>query len=152
MPATPLYSAIPVLREAIADALAPLMAAASPPSGLSYLDSAGRAKCYWVQADQVDANKNVVVLPYAIVQSQDEGGQAERAIGDLWWSGLVTLRALASRLSYAETLLAVLVPGMASLSKAGYTFSAVYERPITIPPRDGVWQAGHIWRVSISAT
>jgi hypothetical protein len=150
MTVTPLYSAIPVLRNAVCDALGVLMAAATPPVGLSYLDSAGRVKCYWTQADQADANGRVVVPPCVIAQSQDDGGRAVKTIGELGWGGLITVRALAKYLAYAEVLMNAVAPAMESLSTAGYSITAVYERPVTIPPRDGIWQAAHQWRVSIS--
>jgi hypothetical protein len=151
MPPTPLYNAISILRTAITDALAPLMAAATPPAGVSYLDSAGRVKCYWTQAEQLDANQQPVVLPYLIVQSQDNGGTAAKTVGELAWSGLVTVRALAAHLAYAEALIGVVAPGMASLRAAGYSITVAYERPIVLPPQGGVWQAAHQWRIAISA-
>jgi hypothetical protein len=130
MPPTPVYSVIRILRYAIVAALDPLTT-----TGV-----------YWVQA------KQGVALPFVIAQSQDNGGRGEKTVGALSWSGLVTIRALAASQSAAETLLEAVAPGMASLSSAGYTITTIYDRPITIPPRDDTWQCGHIWRVHISST
>jgi hypothetical protein len=128
MSPTPIYPAIAVLRKAIFEALDPLTAVG----------------VYWVQATQG------VALPFVIYQSQDNGGQAQKSVGALGWSGLITVRALAANQSAAETLMLAVAPGMASLSASGYQITTAYERPITIPPGDS-WQCGHIWRVTISA-
>jgi hypothetical protein len=125
---TPIYAAIPVLRTAIYTALDPLTTAG----------------VYWQRAAQDAAQ------PYIIEQSQDAGGNAVKTIGALGWQGLVTVKALAPTLSAAEALLAAVVPGMASLAHAGYSFVARYERPIIIPPDGDTWQAAHQWRVFIN--
>jgi hypothetical protein len=128
MAPTPIYPAIAVLRKAIFEALDPLTTAG----------------VYWVQAAQGAA------LPFVIFFSQDGGGQAEKTIGNLSWSGLVTVKALANSQSAAETLMGATAPGMAAPTAAGYTISTNYQRPIVIPPVDGVWQCGHLWRVFIA--
>jgi hypothetical protein len=127
MPPTPIYDAIYILRKAIYEALDPLTA-----SGI-----------FWFQAAQGAA------LPFAIYQSQDLGGSAEKAVGKVWWRGLVTLRALATSQSAAETLMTAIRPGMASLAFTGYSIQATYDRPIVIPPDDGVWQTAHSFLVEI---
>jgi len=126
MSTTPILDAIRILRTAIYAALSPLNSAA-----------------YWQQADQG------VARPFVVFQSQDAGGQAEKRIGDHGWSGLVTVKALADNQSAAESLLATVAPGMASLSYAGRDIAAEFERPLVVPPLDDVWQAGGIWRVFI---
>lgn len=124
----PIYSAIPVLRTAIYNALDPLTAAG----------------VFWQRATQG------VALPYVIYQSQDAGGNAVKTIGAFSWQGLVTVKALAPSLSAAESLLAAVVPGMAALSYSGYSFVSRYERPIVIPPDGDTWQAAHQWRIFIN--
>jgi hypothetical protein len=129
----PLTEAIEKVRLAIYTALSPLAA----PHGV-----------YWLQADQG------VPLPYVIYQSQDGGGQDLKHLGDYAWEGLVTIRALANgesgKQSGAEALLDAVLPGMSGLAVSGYTFSVEHERPLVIPPDDnGVWQAGHIYRLRL---
>lgn len=124
----PIYEAIPALRGAIYRAL---IAKTTRPVA-------------WQQAAQTAAR------PLVIMTSQDGGGQSEKSLGSLAWSGLVTLRALADSQLAAEQLMAAVAPGMESLSAPGYTVMASYERPIVLPPTtDGVWQACHMWRVFI---
>jgi hypothetical protein len=129
MSATPITEAIEKLRAAIYTALSPLAA----PSGV-----------YWLQAAQT------ATLPFVIMQSQDAGGKAVKHLGDYAWEGLVTVKALATSQSAAATLLAAVIPGMASLTSSGYTFLVEHERPIVIPPDvNGVWQAAQLYRVGI---
>lgn len=128
MPPTPLYSVLRALRFAIKAALQPLTA-----TGV-----------YWQRADQG------VALPYIVYQSQDLGGQAVGTVGELAWSGLVTVKALATNQSAAELLIAAVAPGMEALIYAGYSISARYVRPVVIPPDGDTWQAAHQWRVGIT--
>lgn len=96
----------------------------------------------WWQVNQGTA------LPYAVVQSQDLGGVSTPRLGSLGWSGLITVKALASDLKAAEALLAAIAPGMASLvAPAGYDLSVRFVRPLALPPADGTWQIGGIWEV-----
>lgn len=143
MPVTPILTAEYVFRNALADAFAALLTA--------YVDSAGRAKCYYKRADQVDANRNAVTLPYLIYQPQTD-------IAPIYWvngvdaEALFTIRALAANQSAAETLLGVAIPGVNTLSMTGYTFSAKYDRTPNIPPSDNTWAAAHIYRITVHAT
>lgn len=125
MPPAPIFNAIYLVRNAVFDALDPLTTAG----------------VYWQQAVQT------ATLPYVIYQSQDGGGSADKKLNALGWQGLVTVRALASSQSAAETLMTAVAPGMASLSASGYGIMAEYERPIVLPPANGVWQCCHQWRV-----
>lgn len=128
MPPTPVLAAIRILRTAVFQALGPLTL-----TGV-----------YWQRADQG------VALPFVVYQSQDLGGAAVERIGSLDWQGLVTVKALAGSQSAAETLLAAVAPGMASLSAAGSSITTRYVRPIVIPPDGDIWQAAHQWRVWIT--
>jgi hypothetical protein len=125
----PIYSVIQILREAIQAALDPLTTAG----------------VYWAEADQ-DAG-----LPVVIGQSQDNGGADVSYVGAFDWSGLVAIRCLAAALPTAETLLASIAPGMETLSHAGVTITTRPIQPLTIPPFEGVYQAGRIWRIRMSA-
>jgi hypothetical protein len=143
MPPTPVYDAMQVLRFAIYGALAPLMGA--------YEDTAGNAKCYWWQADQEDANRSAVTLPYVIFQSQDLGGRAVKYINSLSWAGLVVVRAHADTQDAAEDLMRAILPGMASLTYTGYSIRASYDRPVSNrPDPDRKWMTAHQWRISIN--
>lgn len=128
MSPTPILDAIPIVRQAVYEALVPLNTAT-----------------FWQQAKQGQA------LPYVIYQSQDAGGQAEKYIGSHGWSGLVTVKALAVSQKAAEDLYAVVAPGMNNLSSTGHDIATEFERPLVIPPDvAGVWQACGIWRVTIN--
>jgi hypothetical protein len=111
------------------------------------LDALTTSGVYWLQSPESAA------LPLVIFQSQDLGGDSVKRVGDIAWSGLVTVRALATSQGAAETLMNAIAPGMASLAVPiaypGYTISTEYERPIVIPPADGVWQSSHQWRVTL---
>lgn len=126
---TPIYSAITILRTAI----------------VSALDLLTARPVAWVEPLAADQ------LPYALAQSQDAGGASLTYIGAIDWTGLVVVRALATSLPAAEQLLDTLAPGMQTLSHTGVAITTRYDRPLTIPPADGVYQAAHIWRVTISA-
>ena len=127
---SPIYNALNLVRKAIFEALDPLTT----------------APIYWQQAAQGQA------LPLVVYQSQDGGGSAEKHLNAIGWEGLITVKALASNQSAAETLINMVAPGMASLSSTGYTVCAEYERPVVIPPdAAGVWQAAHQWRVYLEA-
>jgi len=129
MSPAPILDAMHILRTAIYQALDPLT-------------SAG---VYWLQAQQS------ITLPYVIFQSQDGGGSSVKRIGDHGWSGLVTVRALATSQSAAEALYTTVAPGMDGLSYVGYTIGVEFDRPLTIPPDvSGTWQTGGIWRVTIN--
>lgn len=135
MSVAPIYSAIRLVRFAITPALVAL---------------AGGRGVYWLQAPEG------ATLPYVIVQSQDAGGRAEPHLSALGWSGLITVKALAASngsgnaQANAETLMEAVAPGMDNLTApALYDLSAIYERPIVVPPAEGVWQCGHVWRVTL---
>lgn len=135
MTVIPIYPAIRLIRFAIVPALAAL---------------AGGRGVYWLQASEGAA------FPFIVVQSQDAGGRGEPRLSSLGWSGLITVKALAqangngNAQAAAETLMEAVAPGMdALIAPAGYDLSVNYQRPVVIPPSDGVWQAAHIWRVSL---
>lgn len=138
MVAAPIYSSIRFVRVAVVSALSAL---------------SGTAVVYWLEkADSVPGE----IYPFVIVQSQDLGGQADPWIGDLGWRGLITVKALAdangtgNAQADAEALMEQIAPGMESLTApAGHSLRAAYQRPIVVPPLDGVWQAGHTWRVRL---
>lgn len=137
----PILTAEAVLRKAMYDAFVPLLS--------SYTDSAGRVKCYYKRADQLDANGHAVTVPYLIYQPQSDIA-ALRWIGVIDAEALFTLRALAPSQSAAEMLLGLAAPGMASLSATGYTIQAIYERTPNIPPDGDVWTVAHMFRIHIS--
>jgi hypothetical protein len=137
----PILNAEYVLRKALHDAFVPLLS--------SYTDSAGRVKVYYKRADQEDANKQPITVPYLIYQPQSDIA-ALRWVGVIDAEALFTIRALAAKQSAAETLLGLASPGMASLSATGYTIQAIYERTPTIPPDGDVWTVAHIYRIHIS--
>ena len=130
----PIYSAIQLVRFALVAALDPLTTAG----------------VYWLQAPEG------ATLPYCIIQSQDLGGRAEPHLGALGWSGLITVKALASSQgsangntqAAAEAIMAAVAPGMdAIVAPTGYDIAVAYSRPIVVPPLSGIWQSGHLWRV-----
>lgn len=127
---TPIFDAIKLVRAAIFAALDPLTTA--PVS--------------WAQAPQgVDP-------PFVVYQSQDAGGRAEKHLNALGWSGLITVKAIATSQSAAETLMSAVAPGMNSLTSVGYNIFAEYMQPIVIPPDDtGRWTTAHQWRVYLEA-
>lgn len=139
----PILTAEYVFRKAFYDALSPLLT--------GYMDSAGRVKCYWKRAEQLDANGQAVTVPYLIYQPQSDIS-AIRWIGTIDAEALFTLRAHAPTPGAAETLLGLAAPGMASLAYTGFTFLAVYDRSPQIPPDGDVWAALHTFRVHISTT
>ena len=124
--ASPILDAITILRGAVSSAL----------------DALTDRPIYWAQAEGG-------TLPYVIVQSQDGGGRANPALNSVGWAGLVTVKALASTLPAAETLMAAIAPGMDSLTATGYVITTIYDRPVTLPPESGVWQSINTWRVII---
>lgn len=126
MPA-PIYDAIPRVRFSITAAL---QARTSRP-------------VYWQEAP------GTAVRPFVVFQSQDAGGRAERQIGALDWSGLIVVKAIADTIGVAEQLMATVAPGMETLTSTGYSVSSAYDHPIVIPPDGNLWQAAHMWRVSI---
>ena len=128
-PPTPILEALPALRGAIYRAL-------------TALTTRG---VFWKQATQGYA------LPFVIYQSPDGGGRAEKSVGDLDWSGLIMVRALADNQSAAEQLMTAVAGGMAALSAPGYTITVTYGQPRDLPiTPSGAWQAAHEWRISIS--
>jgi hypothetical protein len=138
MTAAPIIESIRLVRFAIVPALAAL---------------AGGKGVYWLQASEGTA------YPFVIVQSQDGGGQDTRAVGAIAWSGLITVKALAkangsgNAQAEAEALMEQIAPGMANLSaQAGFVIGARHMRPIVLAPLDGVWQAAHLWRVTLERT
>lgn len=124
--AAPITDAITVLRGAIFAALTPLTTRT--------ID--------WAQAEGR-------TLPYVIVQSQDGGGRANPFLDSVGWQGLVTVKALATTLPAAEALMAAVAPGMDALTATGYAITTIYDRPVTVPPDAGVWQAINVWRIYI---
>lgn len=125
----PVYTAITILRTALTQALGALTT----------------QQVRWVEPLPDD------LLPYVIAQSQDNGGAALNYVDEVAWSGLVTVKALATSLPAAEQLMNTVTPAMDVLSHAGVAISSKYQRPLSLPSSDGVYQAGHIWRVTISA-
>lgn len=130
---TPIPDAISLVRPALYAALCPLTAAYN-----------GHPRCYWLVAEQG------APLPLLVVQSQDGGGADASLLGLGGWAGLITVKALASSLAAAETLLAGVPAAMAALAAPeDFTIRATFVRPLVLPPADGVWQAGQIYRVQL---
>jgi hypothetical protein len=139
----PIVDAIPIVRRSIYSALALLMSAYTA----VHSDGLTRAKLYWTQAEQE------IDPPFVVVQSQDGGGVDAGRIGGAVWSGLITLRAIAPSLLQAEALLNTIQVGMSSLfAPAGYSITAHHDRPLTLPPADGLWTAASIYRVTLART
>lgn len=135
MSAAPIIEAIRLVRFAIT----PALAARSGGKGV-----------YWLQAPEGTA------YPFVVVQSQDNGGEGTPRLNSLGWSGLITVKTLAqtngsgNAQASAEALMEAVAPGMDNLTApAGYDLSVAYDRPVVIPPLDGVWQCAHIWRVTL---
>jgi hypothetical protein len=126
----PILAAITILRNAVYDALDPLTT-----DGV-----------YWEQAPELEP------YPFVVYQSQDAGGRAERQIGDMGWSGVVTVKAIAESVPEAESLMAAVAPGMDSLAYTDYSVSSEYLQPVVIPPSNGIYQSCHQWRVYIYRT
>ncbi len=124
---TPIYRSIRLVRFAVAQALAA---------------RTGRG-VYWLEAP------GTAVRPFVVFQSQDAGGRSERAIGDLGWSGLVVVKAIADTAGAAEQLMEAIAPGMDALATPGYSISALHDKPIVIPPDGNVHQSAHQWRISL---
>lgn len=128
MTIAPIITAITIVRFAVVGALDPLTTAG----------------VYWLEAPEG------AVLPFVVCQSQDQGGRGEARLSSLGWSGLITVKALATTLSAAETLMAAVAPGMGALvAPTNYDMSVSYVRPVVLPPSDGIWQIGHQWLVSV---
>lgn len=84
-----------------------------------------------------------------VCQSQDGGGRSDLFIGGAGWSGLITLRCIASTPSAARTLLAS-VPEPLLLVASGYAIRADWERPLDLPDAAGLSTAAGIYRIHIS--
>ena len=129
MPVQPIYPALRLVRFAVRQALAALTT----------------RPIDWQQAKETSSK------PLVVFQSQDGGGLADKKVGTLGWTGLITVKAIADSDGAAEQLAEAVAPGMLALSApTGYTITASYERALTLPPADGDYQTGHIWRVSLS--
>jgi hypothetical protein len=127
MTTAPIFTAINIVRYSVIVALKAL---------------SGTAGVYWLEAPET------AVRPFCVAQSQDAGGRGEPHLNALGWSGLITVKALADTLVAAETLMTAVAPAMAVLvPPGGYTMTAIYVRPVVIPPSAGVWQAAHQWEV-----
>ena len=129
----PIPLAIPIAKAAICGALSPLVG----------VDVQGMAACYWLKAP-LEAP-----FPCFVFQSQDNGGQRRDFLDAGGWEGLMTIKALDRTPKGADTLLATVPPALSSLSAAGYTITALLERPLTMPPLDNVWTSGLIYRMTI---
>ena len=145
MTVAPILTAEYVFRKALRDAFSPLLIAAGAP----YLDTTGRAKCYWKRADQVDGNKAAVTPPYLIYQPQSNIAPLEW-VGEIDAGALFLIKALAPSQTGAETLLGVAIPGVWGLALLGYTFSVKYEGSPPLPVVDDIWQAGYLFHISVS--
>lgn len=124
--------AVTLVRKAIYAATSPLVGA--------YL---GLPKSYWLLGEQG------APLPYLVVQSQDQGGRDASMLGLAGWRGQFTVKALADTQSGAEDALAGVPAAMANLSSTGFTITATLVRPLVLPPKDGVWQAGLIYDIEL---
>lgn len=132
MTAAPITDAIPRVRTALYAALAPLVGSYN-----------GQARAYWLVAAQG------APLPLLIFQAQDGGGGDESLLGVGGWSGLFTIKALASSQSAAEALLATVPAALASLSTGGLSIQATFARTLVLPPLDGVHTAALVYRITL---
>lgn len=133
---TPIYDALSLVRNAVRPALQALTSAV----------------VYWQEVAEGAA------LPAIVVQSQDQGGQAELYLSGIGWSGQITVKALTSSSSAtngnaaaaAEELIATVAPGMENVAApVGYALSISYLRPVLLPPIADVYQTGHTWNVRL---
>jgi hypothetical protein len=135
------YDALTITRQSIEDALGPLVAAQQGGNGAVRL---------YYQRQTADR------YPCVVHQSQDNGGTADHRIGAGGWSGLWTLRALATDSATAEAWLAAVRAGMDDLTLpagySGYTIDALFDRPLALPPSENIHQAAAIYRVRIART
>ena len=129
----PIPNAISIVRQALYASLSPLCATYQ-----------GLPKCYWLVAAQG------APLPLLVMQSQDGGGQDASLLGLGGWAGLITVKALATSQSAAEALLAGVPDALAALANPdGYTIRATFNRPLVLPPKDGVWQAAQSYQIQL---
>lgn len=129
----PIPNALDVVRVALYAALSPLCGAYN-----------SHPKCYWLIAELG------APLPLLVFQSQDGGGQDASFIGLGGWQGEITIRALAASPNAAAAQLAGVPAALEALTNpAGYTIRATFLRPLTLPPKDGVWTSGQIYRIHL---
>ncbi len=129
----PIPDALTIVRVALYAALSPLCGRYN-----------NNPKCYWLIAEEG------ATFPLMVYQSQDGGGQDASYLGIGGWQGDITIRALASKLSEAENLIAGVPAALESLANpAGYTIKATLVRPLVIPPKDRVWTAAQIYRIQL---
>jgi hypothetical protein len=129
----PIPNAIAIVRTALYGALCPLVGTYQ-----------GRPRCYWQIATEA------APLPLLVFQSQDIGGRDASYLALGGWEGLITVKALASSDAAAEMQLSGVYAALESMPHPrGYTIHCTLDRPLTVPPGDGVYTAGLIVRVRL---
>lgn len=85
-----------------------------------------------------------------VAHSQDAGGGLAAHVGSAGWAGLMTLRCYAPTLLRVRAGFAAAATAMDALaSPSGYAINAHWQRPLTLPPQDGLLARAGIWRVTI---
>jgi len=137
---TPILLAETALATALAASLRPLLLAAG-------YGHAGAGRAWWrlIPIDLAPA------LPYVIYQVQGDI-TADPYLNGIRAEAQVLIKGLAMTAAAARDVANVAAPGMAALSYAGHTVHATYRASPSLPiDQDRVWQAGHLYRVRISA-
>lgn len=105
----------------------------------------GQPKAYWLQAPEL------APLPLLVYQAQDGGGQDASMLNGAAFSGLFTIKALASTADAADTLLADVPAAVQGLSVPGYRVNVLFVRDLVLPPRDFVYTSGLIYQIDLYA-
>ena len=143
MTPTPILLAETALATALAASLRPILLAAG-------YGHAGAGRAWWrlIPIDLTPAP----ALPYVIFQVQGDIAAAPYLNG-IRAEASVLIKGLAMTAAAARAVANVAAPGMAALSYAGHVLQATYRASPNLPiDQDRVWQAGHLYRVRISAT
>jgi hypothetical protein len=142
MTTTPIYDALDLAADALKTALVPLVPLFQ-----------NAAAVYWLQnpPESVGALRTGALASLIICQSQDLGGRRRDHISRSGWSGLVVVRALSASEATAKTVQQGVAARMALLAvPAGYQIGARFDRPIALPPKDGIHTRASQWRVTIA--
>lgn len=146
--ATPIMTALEIAEDAILVQLRLVASGVVAAFPTLPADTVRRLALYAAAPADADA------IPYALVaQHQDAGGAQAPHVNSAGWAGLIVVKALSASDAQARAAHALAAARMASLvSPAGYRLAAVWDRPVAIPPSDGIYQRAGQWRVSIKRT
>lgn len=142
MTTTPVYNALDLLEASLRAALAGLVPSLN-----------GAPAAYWQQAPDgtSGALKRGQIAHFLVFQSQDGGGRRADYISQAGWSGLVVIRAHSLLPATAATVQDGVPAALAAASiPAGYTIACRFDRPIAIPPLDGIHTRASQWRITIT--